>query len=98
MWGKVVLFLKEHHKVALHVACGDITNARIEENKLIIRSSDDFLIDVLENGRRDIESAIRWQGLELSFVVEKYESGEQKMNKDMKKLENFFGNRLQVED
>lgn len=98
VWGKVVLYLKEHKKVALHVACGDITNAKIEDGKLIIRSSDDFLIDVLENGKRDIEAAIRWQGLELAFVVEKYESGEQKINKDIKKLENFFGNRVEVED
>lgn len=94
----MVLYLKERKKVALHVACGDITNAKIEVGKLIIRSSDDFLIDVLENGRKDIEAAIRWQGLELAFVVEKYESGEQKINKDIKKLENFFGNRVEVKD
>ena len=83
VWGKVVLYLKEHKKVALHIACGDITNARLEDGKLIIRSSDEFLIDVLENGRKDIESAIRWQGLDLKFVVEKFESGEQKINKDI---------------
>ena len=52
-----MLYLKERKKVALHVACGDITNAKIEDGKLIIRSSDDFLIDVLENGRKDIEAA-----------------------------------------
>ncbi len=93
-----MLYLKEHKKVALHVACGDITNAKIENGKLVIRSSDDFLIDVLENGRKEIENAIRWQGLELQFVVEKFESGEQKTNKDIKKLENFFGNKVEIED
>ena len=93
-----MLYLKEHKKVALHVACGDITNAKIENGKLVIRSSDDFLIDVLENGGKEIENAIRWQGLELQFVVEKFESGEQKANKDIKKLENFFGNKVEIED
>ena len=97
VWGKVVLYLKEHKKVALHVACGDITNAQIEGDKLVIRSSDDFLIDILENGRRDIETAIRWQGLELKFEVVKFESGEQKINKDIKKLQNFFRN-IEVQD
>lgn len=97
VWGKVVLYLKEHKKVALHVACGDITNAKIEDGKLIIRSSDDFLIDVLENGRKDIESAIRWQGLELEFVVQKFENSEQKINKDIKKIQNFFGNKVEME-
>ncbi len=93
-----MLYLKEHKKVALHVACGDITNAKIEDGKLIIRSSDDFLIDVLENGRKEIENAIRWQGLNLNFVVVKFESDEQKINKDIKKLENFFGNKVEIND
>lgn len=97
VWGKIVLYLKEHKKVALHVACGDITNAKIEDGKLIIRSSDDFLIDVLENGRKEIENAVRWQGLDLKFEVVKFESTEQKINKDIKKLENFFGNKVEFE-
>ena len=98
VWGKVVLYLKEHKKVALHIACGDITNARLEDGKLIIRSSDDFLIDVLENGRKDIESAIRWQGIDVKFVVEKFESGEQKINKDIKNLQTYFGGLLKIEE
>jgi hypothetical protein len=98
VWGKVVLYLREHKKVALHVACGDITNAQIDGDKLVIRSSDDFLIDVLENGRREIETAIRWQGLDLKFEVVKFESLEQKKSKDIKKLQNFFGNKVEFED
>ncbi len=97
VWGKVVLYLKEHKKVALHVACGDITNATISDGKLIIRSSDDFLIDVLESGRRDIESAIRWQGLDLKFEVVKFESSQQKIEKDIKKIKSFF-NKIEIEN
>lgn len=84
--------------MALHVACGDITDANIEGGSLVIRSSDDFLIDVLENGRKDIESAIRWQGLELKFEVKKFESVEQKINKDIKNLQSFFGNKIVIEE
>lgn len=98
MWGKVVLYLKEHHKVALHVACGDITAPVIKDGMLIIKSSDDFLIDVLENGRKDIETAIRWQGLDLKFEVVKFESVEQKLSKDLRKIQNFFGEKVEVED
>lgn len=98
VWGKVVLYLKEHHKVALHVACGDITNAKIEDKKLVIRSSDDFLIDVLLSGKSDIEAAIRWQGLDLEFEVVKFASSAQKIARDVKKIENFFGGKLQVEE
>lgn len=80
------------------MACGDITNAQIENGKLIIRSSDDFLIDVLESGRREIENAIRWQGLDLEFVVVKFESNEQKLEKDIKKLKNLFGDKVEFEE
>ena len=97
MWGKVVLFLKEHHKVALHVACGDITNAKIENGDLVIRTSDAFLVDVLENGRKDIEAALRWQGLDLGFKIVKFESTEQKIEKDIKKLRALFGT-IEVEE
>ena len=98
MWGKIVLYLKEHKKVALHIACGDITNATLENDKLIIRTSDDFLIDVLESGRKDIEAAIRWQGLDIKFEIIKFESSEQKIAKDIKKLENFFGNKVEINE
>ena len=98
VWGKIVLYLKEHKKVALHVACGDITNAKIEDKKLIVRTSDDFLIDVLESGRKEIENALRWQGLDIEFVVQKFERNEQKINKDVKKIEVFFGNKVSFED
>lgn len=92
-----MLYLKEHKKVALHVACGDITNAQIEGNKLIIRSSDDFLIDVLESGRKEIENAIRWQGLELELAVIKFESSQQLINKDIKKIQSFFTDKVEID-
>ncbi len=89
--------MKEHHKVALHVACGDITNAKIESGDLVIRTSDAFLVDVLENGRKDIEAALRWQGLDLGFKIVKFESAEQKIDKDIKKLRALFGT-IEVEE
>lgn len=94
----MVLYLKEHHKVALHVACGDITNAKIEGKKLLIRSSDDFLIDVLLSGKPDIDSALRWQGLDLEFEVLKFDSSAQKIARDIKKVENFFSGKVQIEE
>ncbi len=93
-----MLYLKEHHKVALHVACGDITNAVLENGKLIIRSSDEFLVDVLENGKADIEAALRWQGLDIPFEVIKFQSSTQLLEKDTKKARAFFGEKLEIEE
>ncbi len=98
VWGKVVLFLKEQKKVALHVACGDITDVAIEGGKLVVRSSDDFLISVLEDGRREIENAIRWQGLDLEFEIIKFESAKQLQDKDMLKISRLFGEKVTIED
>ena len=98
VWGKIVLYLKEHKNVALHVACGDITNAQIEGDKLVVKLSDDFLIEILENGRKEIENALRWQGVDLKFEIVRFESAEQKTNKDIKNLQSMFGKKLVIED
>lgn len=93
-----MLWLKEHKKVALHVACGDIRDAQLVDGRLVIRSADHFLVDVLENGRKDIEQAIRWQGLDLKFEIVQFESTEQKIEKDIKKAREYFGNKLEIEE
>lgn len=98
VWGKIVLYLKENKKVALHVACGDITNASIENGFLIIKSSDDFLINILEEGRRELENAIRWQGLDLKLEIVKFESQKQRQDNDISKLVKFFGEKLEIHD
>ena len=98
VWGKIVLYLKENKKVALHVACGDITNVEINGDKLIVRSSDDFLLSILEDGRREIENAIRWQGLNLSLELVKFESKAQLQEKDIVKLTRLFSDKLKIED
>ena len=82
----------------MHVACGDITNVEINGDKLIVRSSDDFLISILEDGRREIENAIRWQGLNLSLELVKFESKAQLQEKDIVKLTRLFSDKLKIED
>ena len=54
VWGKVVLYLKEHKFIALHVACGDITNVSIDSNKFIITVDDGMLINLLKEGKREM--------------------------------------------
>lgn len=82
----------------MHVACGDITNVEINGDKLIVRSSDDFLLSILEDGRREIENAIRWQGLNLSLELVKFESKAQLQEKDIVKLTRLFSDKLKIED
>ncbi len=97
VWGKVVLYLKEHKKISLYVACGDITDVKIENGKLYIQSSDDFLISVLDDGKRELENALRWQGLNLEVEIVKFENENQKREKDILKLSKLFGEKLVIE-
>ncbi len=94
IWGKVVLYLKEHKKISLFVACGDITDVQIENNQLLIKTSDDFLVSVLEEGKKELENALRWQGLNMEVKIVKFENNEQLRDKDIIKLKRFFGDKL----
>lgn len=79
------------------MACGDITDVKIDDKKLAIKTSDDFLISVLEDGKRELENALRWQGLNLEVEIIKFESVDQMRDKDILKLSKLFGEKLILE-
>lgn len=94
IWGKVVLFLKEHHQVALHVACGDITDVQVNEHYLVINTQDSMLNNLLADGRREIESALRWQGLDLEIYVNYTPKEKSVQERDIEKLIGLVGEYL----
>ena len=98
IWGKVVLFLKEHKHVALHVACGDITDVKIEGSSLVISTTDTTVAALLNDGKRDIERALSWQGLEMNVEINKKEILPSKGELDRQKLEKMFGEKFKVID
>ena len=91
-----MLFLKEHHLTALHVACGDITDVALDGQNLVIRTHDSMLADMLADGRREVENALRWQGLDIGLKVEVIQKEVSKEEKDIARLQNFFGDYLIV--
>ncbi len=90
IWGKVVLYLKEHRQIALHVACGDITDIEISGGKLIINTIEGTLVSLLEQGKAEIEKALRWQGLDFQVEIRIKEETLGKAEKDIKKLNEVF--------
>ena len=90
IWGKVVLYLKERRQIALHVACGDITDVELGQGKLIINVYDGMLLNLLYAGKRDIESAIRWQGLDLQLEICVKEAESNVSQRDLKRLKEIF--------
>ena len=92
----MVLYLREQRQVALHVACGDITDIQIDGDKLIINIDDGMIYNLLVEGKRQIENALRWQGLELNVVVNIRKIELSSVEKDIKKLKEIFGDNLIV--
>ena len=91
-----MLFLKEHHQVALHVACGDITDVSIDGGRLVVNASEGMLAQILKDGRREIENALRWQGLELKLEVNLIESKNLPQQEDINKLKKLVGDKLTI--
>ncbi|MBE7074334.1 MAG: hypothetical protein E7379_04530 [Clostridiales bacterium] len=87
-----MLFLKEHRHIALHVACGDITDVQLDGNSLILNVFDGTLVQLLNDGKREIENALRWQGLEHKLVVNIKETRYSKTEEDISKLKSVFEN------
>lgn len=56
------------------------------------------MIDVLTSGIKDLENAIRWQGLTLGIEIVKFESQTQKQDKDIVKLKRIFGEKLDIQN
>lgn len=96
IWGKVVLFLKEHREVALHVACGDITDVVVENGVLTITASDNTMLSLLESGKKEIERALSWQGQELAVEIKEKKKTISKTEEDLIKLKKMFGDKLKI--
>ena len=91
-----MLFLKEHREVALHVACGDITDVVVENGVLTITASDNTMLSLLESGKREIERALSWQGQELIVEIKEKKKTISKTEEDLTKLRKMFGDKIKI--
>lgn len=91
-----MLFLKEHRQIALHVACGDITDVALDGNNFIINIEDGMMQNLLNEGKREIESALRWQGLDLNVILNIKVIEKSPVEQDIEKLKNLFGEKLVI--
>jgi len=90
--------LRENHQVALYVACGDLNDIAIENNNLIVNVEDTTMLGLLQDGRREIERALSWQGLELGLEIKQKIKEISKVDQDIKKLKEVFGDKLIITD
>ena len=96
IWGKVVLFLRDNREVALHVACGDITDIELVGKKFIVNVQDGLMNNILVEGKRELERALRWQGLDLELEINLKQKYMTKEEQDIEKLKKMFGNNIKI--
>lgn len=93
IWGKIIIYLREHHSVALHIACGDITDVTFDGTIFIVNTTETFLYDLLksDDNMQDLKMAFKNFGIE-KFEIVKKEKVLSKSQEDIKKLKEIFGN------
>ncbi len=96
IWGRIVLYLRENKQIALHVACGDITDVVLEGENLIVNIYDKMLENLLIEGKRELERAISWQGVNVKLVLNCKTIEKSKQDEDIEKLRQLFGNDLKI--
>ncbi|MBQ9785955.1 MAG: hypothetical protein IJW25_00630 [Clostridia bacterium] len=98
LWGKVIIYLREHHAVALHIACGDITDVEVKDNKFIINTTDAYMFELLngEENKKDLTSALNNFGIK-NFEIIKKEKVLTKTQEDIIKLKSIFEDKLIIE-
>lgn len=78
------------------MACGDINDVALDESGLTVRVKDSMMQDLLSDGKREIENALRWQGLDIGFNVEKKQEKISPQDEDIEKLTKLVGDYLSV--
>lgn len=78
------------------MACGDITEVQIDGENLVINVNEGMLYNILSDGKRDLENALRWQGLDLKIKLNLLQTNLSSQEEDIKKLRSVVGNKLTI--
>ena len=58
---------------------------------LIINVNEGMLINLLNDGKREIENALRWQGLDIGVKINIKQIKKSEEEQDIEKLKDVFG-------
>lgn len=78
----------------MFVACGDITDVSVKDGNFVITAPDKTVFALLDEGKREIERALSWQGLELKVVIEEKQYIPDNFEEDKKLLSKMFGKKF----
>lgn len=92
LWGRLVIYLREHNQVILHIVCGDIENVKYDGDTLIISPEQKNVVDLLneKNNYDELKKALTFMGQE-KFEI-KLDEKVQKIEENIKTLKKYFSN------
>jgi len=90
--------LREHHAVALHIACGDITDVEYINGIFYINTTETFLYELLksQDNIQDLKTALENFGIN-NFEIIKKEKKLSVTQQDLNILKSIFGDKLIIE-
>lgn len=92
LWGRLVIYLREHNQVILHIVCGDIENVKYDGDTLIISPEQKNVVDLLneKNNYDELKKALTFMGQE-KFEI-RLDEKVQKIEENIKTLKKYFSN------
>ena len=94
LWGKIIVYLREHNNIILHIVCGDITDVSIDGDKFIIKTTEQSIIDMLNeaDNYKQLKKAFEYFGF---HDIEIQKSKKQITDEDnIKILNKYFNNEV----
>lgn len=90
--------MREHGYTAMHIACGDITEVEKNGDEIIIKTKEQFLIDLLEreDNKKILQDAFCSQGIN-KYKIEKKDKKSDLAQIDVEKLRTIFTDKLVIE-
>ena len=97
-WGKLVIYLREHNNIALHIACGDITEVEVVNGVFKMYSTQDYIIELLSNeeNQKQLTAAFKWLGYDKFELVKKEK--QKGAMEDIAQLKKYFGEDIKIKD
>jgi len=98
LWGKVITRLRDKKLPALHIACGDVSDLRFENEKLVAYTDQEYLYSMIskEENFEEITKAIDYLGYKFKFEIKLKEKQSEKINKDIEKLKSYVNEYLKI--
>lgn len=98
IWGKLIALTREERNIALHITCGNIVDVDIQNSIFIIRTTEKYVFDTLENSKEELKACFIKLGYNFDLKIEKIITNEELIDEDLEKLRKLVGNYLKIKE